>query len=173
MKRICAWCRSVIEGGNSENDVVSHGICRECSTNIIFQQGVSLPSYIESLDISIVVVNNVGEVVAANAKARQTVAEGFTNTHKPVRTGDVFECQYARLPEGCGRTIHCSGCAIRRAIEKTFETGEPQCMIPATLRRKDPDHAKAVSLYITTVKSGAAVLLKIEHRDTDAASHPK
>jgi hypothetical protein len=173
MKIVCAWCRSEIASGASGNDSVSHGICRNCSTNIIFQQGVNLPTYIESLDSSIVVVNSLGEVLAANANACETLATGFTHTGKPVLTGDVFECQYARLPEGCGRTIHCSGCAIRRAIEKTLETGEPQSMIPATLRRKDPDHPEAVSLYITTVKSGDAVLLKIEHRDNDAPSRPK
>ncbi|MGB3225935.1 MAG: hypothetical protein WBB23_24315, partial [Desulforhopalus sp.] len=29
---------------------------------------------------------------------------------------------YARLPEGCGNTIHCPTCTIRQLIDKTRDT---------------------------------------------------
>jgi len=172
MKRICAWCRSEIDGSigekQSEDDVISHGICRSCADNISFQQGVPLPVYLDSFDAPVFILNNRCEIQDANLKARKSFAGGFTLVKEHKLTGDVFECQYARLPEGCGKTIHCSGCAIRRAIRKTIETGEPQSKIPATLRRNHSANPKAISLFITTVKSGDAVLLKLDDREEQA-----
>lgn len=146
----------------TDGESVSHGICPRCADNIAFQQGVKLSVYIESLDVPVLVVNGDGEVQAANSQAHATFPAARALSSERMLTGDVFECQYARLPEGCGRTIHCSGCAIRRAIRKTLESGEPRC-IPATLSRKDPDHPKSVALTVTTVKQGDAVLLKLEY----------
>jgi hypothetical protein len=74
--------------------------------------------------------------------------------------GDVFECQQARLPEGCGRAVCCSGCAIRKAVLKTFETGEPESGIPATLTLEGDQ--SSVALTITAIKTGDVVMLRIE-----------
>ena len=30
MKRICAWCRAVLEEGDGSTDQITHGICRGC-----------------------------------------------------------------------------------------------------------------------------------------------
>ena len=76
--------------------------------------------------------------------------------------GDVFECAYARLPERCGRTIHCSGCTIRKAVKETFETGEPRVRVPAVLNQEDEDGPSVVYLTITTIKSGEVVFLRID-----------
>jgi hypothetical protein len=169
MKRICAWCRTEIghvDGGKRfEDEEVSHGICERCADNIVFQQGVPLPAYIESLDMPVLLINDQGTVIAGNAKARSEFgAEYFKDGKKKHATGEIFECQFARLPEGCGRTIHCSGCAIRRTISSTIETGEPQSKIPATLSRGDPDNPESIALSITTVKVANAVVLKVEYR---------
>ena len=172
MKHICAWCRREIIDGDREKqadeDFINYGICQHCADNIAFQEGVTLPAYLESLDMPVFVLNSHGEAQAANPKARKTFVSGFPLITGQKLTGDVFECQYARLPEGCGKTIHCSGCAIRRAIRKTIETGEPQSKIPATLRRNHSANPKAISLFITTVKSGDAVLLKLDDREEQA-----
>ena len=39
--------------------------------------------------------------------------------------GEVIECIYSHLPEGCGKTIHCTGCQIRGSVNHTRTTGEP------------------------------------------------
>jgi len=77
--------------------------------------------------------------------------------------GNVFECAYARLPEGCGRTVHCSGCAIRRTVTKTYETGEPQSMVPAILHRENSGRPLKIALSITTVKKGNIVVLRVDN----------
>jgi hypothetical protein len=79
--------------------------------------------------------------------------------------GDVFECANATLPGGCGRTVHCSGCAIRKAVEQTWETGTPQVRVPATLQARDATALPVVALEISTEKVGEQVLLRIDWAD--------
>lgn len=143
------------------DDEPSHGICPECVSNLTFQTGVGLQEYIESISLPVIVVDDDVRVQAANASACRALGKRAPALLQR-SGGTVFECAHARLPEGCGRTIHCSGCAIRRAVTITFETGAPQDRVPATLTRKDADRPSAAVLYITTVKAGAHVLLRVE-----------
>jgi hypothetical protein len=75
--------------------------------------------------------------------------------------GDVFECEYARHPDGCGRTIHCSGCAIRRSVTTTFQTGQALHHVPAQLKQY-PQENRQVEMLISTEKVGDTVWLRIE-----------
>lgn len=137
----------------------SHGICASCRSNIDCQEGVGLQSYLDSIPLPILVLDSKLQIGALNRKACEITG----NNPKDSATrlpGDVFECEHARLPEGCGRAVCCSGCAIRKAVLKTFETGEPACDVPATLTLEG-DHATA-ALRITTVKVGDVVMLRVE-----------
>jgi ferredoxin len=78
------------------------------------------------------------------------------------RGGEVFECVNARLPGGCGKTIHCSACVVRRSVTTTHRTSLPQSMVPATLKRSSPAGPVNVALQITTVKVGEMVMLRID-----------
>jgi PAS domain-containing protein len=164
MRQVCAWCKKDIRAvANSRHgdDVVSHGICPSCSSNFIFQLGTSLEQHIESLDLPVFVVDDDVQVEAANEAARRVFGKDLFEM-KGHRGGDVFECAHARLPEGCGRTIHCSGCAIRRSVTITYQTRRPLFEIPATLTRGDPDVQSAIALTITTVKVGDSVMLRVD-----------
>lgn len=35
--------------------------------------------------------------------------------------GEALECLHSKLPEGCGRTIHCETCAIRNLVLQTIK----------------------------------------------------
>ena len=78
------------------------------------------------------------------------------------RFGLFFDCVHSRLPEGCGRTIHCSGCVIRKSVATTFNTGEAQISIPATLNVESPDQLSEAVFEITTVKRDGLVVVKID-----------
>ena len=82
----------------------------------------------------------------------------------------MFECAYARLPEGCGGTVHCSGCAIRRSVYETYETGESRNNIPATLRCDLNNPSHDVIMHISTEKMGNVVLLRIDKVCPSAAA---
>jgi PAS domain-containing protein len=166
MKQVCAWCgREIgrIASSRHPEHEVSHGICPDCISNFAFQQGGPLQEYLESIELPVFVVDDDVRVVAANRMACRTLGKEAAALQGR-RGGDVFECAHARLPEGCGRTIHCSGCAIRRSVTVTFRTGRPQVEVPATLTWSGPDGLSAVALTITTVKVGDMVMLRIDRR---------
>jgi PAS domain-containing protein len=164
MKRVCAWCTKemgTVEGSSHPDTETSHGICESCVDNFTFQQGVPFQRYLDSIPVPVLAVDRNVVVKAVNRKACDVFGKDRREMVQHLG-GNVFECAYARLPEGCGRTIHCSGCVIRKSIIRTFETGEPHVGVPATLRRGDADHPSAVVLFITTVKSGDVVMLRVD-----------
>lgn len=164
MKRICAWCRAemgTVVGSSHPDDVLSHGICERCVNNLLFQQGATLQEYLDSIPVPVLAVDNNVIVKIVNAKGCEVLGKEAREIVQHLG-GNVFECAHARLPEGCGRTIHCSGCVIRRSVTHTYETGEPLSMVPATLSRSDPDNSSAVAMTITTVKAGELVILRVD-----------
>jgi hypothetical protein len=171
MKRICAWCRQgmgSVEGTMLPDTEISHGICSSCRDNFEFQMGVPLQKYLDSLPLPVLAVDRSVVVKASNARACHALGKDPREVIQH-RGGNVFECSHARLPEGCGGTVHCSGCAIRRSVERTYETGEPQIRVPAVLKREGPGSVSDVALIITTVKSGEVVLLQVEDLEASAA----
>ncbi len=167
MKRVCAWCNREI--GNVEHadqaDIrISHGICERCQDNMIFQEGVSIQTYIDSIAVPVMVMTVYHGRAVVEAVNKEAMAALHKQAKEMVRhlAGNVFECPYARLPEGCGGTIHCSACAIRRTVIKTFETGEPQSLVPALLRQDQPGKPSEVVMTITTVRVEGVVMVRID-----------
>jgi PAS domain-containing protein len=164
MRRICAWCRKELQGVDSQagtENVITHGICRNCRDNILFQLGVELEAYLDSLQVPIVLVNREGIVVSVNNQAKTMLCKDLAEI-KGYKGGEVFECAYARLPEGCGNTTHCSGCTIRRTVMETYGTGKSFLRVPATLNQNSPEDPKETNLLISTERIAELVLLRID-----------
>lgn len=143
----------------------TYGICEDCISNFQAQEGIPLREYIENISAPVLLIDGEGKVVTANSAAEVLLGkplpeiEGFMG-------GAVFECAHARLPEGCGKTVHCSGCTIRRTIMHTYTTGQDQRHVPAYLNREDLHRTEPVGLSISTVRIPEAVLLMVnEYRD--------
>ena len=173
MKRICAWCRKELgkEMGNRESDrVITHGICDQCQSNLWFQQGAPFQEFIDSLEEPVLVVDSEDRIEAGNRQARQTLGKELAEI-KGSKRGKVFECAYARLPEGCGKTKHCSGCAIRRTVAHTFASGKSSLRVPATLRCEQPKGGEGTRFLISTEKVGDVVLLRIDDVDRKRKDH--
>lgn len=64
-----------------------------------------------------------------------------------LRRGEAMECLYARLPEGCGNTVHCEICTVRNTVMEVMETGEPRELVPAYVDRGSHRVALAISDY--------------------------
>lgn len=150
-----------VEGSTRPDTEISHGICEGCLNNFEFQQGVPMQRYLDSIPLPVVVVDRQVVVKAANRTACEALHKEPLEIVQHL-AGNVFECAHARLPEGCGKTVHCSGCVIRRSVTRTYETGEPQVGVPAMLRRGGAGHPPDIALTITTVRSGDTVLLRVE-----------
>ena len=106
-------------------------------------------------------INDGNNVVIINAKARRILGRKRGQTETQL-SGKVFDCVHSRSAEGCGRAIHCSGCAIRRSVTTTFETGESQLLVPATLSIANQDQISQAVIAITTVKIGGLIVLHLE-----------
>lgn len=157
MDRICAWClgtRSDAEGTDEE----ARGICRGCSEDLRYSRGSRLSSRLEGLVVPVLVVDREGIVQAANTRAWSGLSpERFSDP----RPGDFLGCAHASLPGGCGRTEHCSECAIRRAFTQTLETGLPVSRVPATVDG-GPGGSRAVDLELTAARVGGFVVLRVD-----------
>ena len=172
MKRVCAWCRKDlgrVESQASSENVITHGICGGCRENLFFQMGVDLGVFLDSLKMPVVLVDRGGTVVTGNDQARKLVRKSLSEI-EGYKGGEVFECAYARMPEGCGNTMHCSGCTIRRTVMETHGTGRSFLRVPATLYCNIPEDPEKIELLISTEKRDDLVLLRIDKvKEKDAA----
>ncbi len=162
MRRICAWCQVELPSFETEShteETVSHTICPACANNLFSQQGVSLLTYLDSLPQPIALVNEEGVVRTINLAAQRMLGKTPSEVADQLG-GVVFECAHARQPGGCGHTLHCSGCTIRRSVTETATTGRSCFQVPASLTTLDSP--LAIDMTITTVKSGEMVLLRID-----------
>ena len=159
MKVICSYCRNDMgEKEPFEDNRISHGFCRDCYEYFSKQiAGMSFNEYLDRFEAPVLIVNDQGRIVAANKMAEQTIGKphdqivGFLG-------GEAMECAYARLPEGCGNTVHCVACSIRNTVMKTMESGELQIHVPVKLQREDQEAA----MFVSTEKVGSFIRVKIE-----------
>lgn len=164
MKLICAWCGATIErpGYSQQKPDTSHGLCPVCFEAFRCQErGASLQQHLDTIPIPVLLIDDSNAVVTMNAKARDTLGKRPEDTRVQL-FGKVFDCIYSHNSEGCGRKIHCAGCAIRKSVTTTFHTGKPQVSVPATLSVTSPDDISEAVLNVTTVKVGELVLLRID-----------
>jgi hypothetical protein len=76
--------------------------------------------------------------------------------------GEVIECVHAAAPGGCGRSIHCAGCAIRRMATATFRDGTARCSIEAEQSVRHDGKTGPTRFTISTQKLGDVVLVIVE-----------
>ncbi len=160
MKTICAWCKKLIkEDVRTPDGPISHGLCPSCAEKLYEKFGTPLEQFLDQWHLPIVLLNTEGQVLGGNSAARSL--PGFHATSKtPLLPGDVFECPWADLPEGCGKTVHCCGCAIRRAISHTQKTGQSIKRLPGHLDSCIVE--EPASIWISTEKAGDLIFLLIE-----------
>jgi PAS domain S-box-containing protein len=138
MRLVCSYCHKVIRhDAKSRVWDVSHGMCHACAEHFDrLWKGMSLSEYLDTLPEPVVVVDGDARVVAANRK----IARLFGREQAELRglpAGEAFACVHSRLPEGCGRTVHCRECTIRRAVTRVHETGKPLSRVSAWLQTKE------------------------------------
>jgi len=172
MKRVCAWCRielGRVDSQASSENMITHGICANCRDNLLFQMGVEIGEFLDRLKLPIVVVNGEGTIVTGNVQARTLLRKELPEI-EGYKGGEVFECAYARLPGGCGNTMHCSGCTIRKTVMETYGTGRSCLRVPAMLYRNTPQDPEKIKLFISTERLGDLVLLRIDEMEAKDAA---
>lgn len=160
MKVLCSYCGKLVRTLDEESIGVSHGVCDGCLPLLAADLGIPLSDFVEQLGIPVLVVDENLRVTAANAAARR-LAPGLQGDFRGLLCGEVIGCGHSFEPGGCGGTVHCLSCVIRKAVEETFCTGTPCRDVPAfpdiQLFREDRD----VQFLVSTRKVGPFVELKI------------
>jgi len=156
---ICSYCRKNMgEKYPFDEKSVTHGICPDCFDYYIDRvDGMSFDAYLDRFEIPVLIVDVDGRIVASNKHAAEMTGKSQSELFD-LLGGDAMECIYARLPGGCGKTVHCPECTIRNTVQATLETGDPQMNVPAVCKQEDRD----VKMIISTEMIGGLVRLVIE-----------
>jgi len=162
MKVICAWCQKTLSPGEP-NDRISHGICPECRYRFETQRALTLDELLDEFEAPVIAVDANGMALAANAAAARVAGKTVDEIRcRPV--GNVVECIHAHAPEGCGRTIHCAGCAIRFSVTATHRDGCARRSVEVEKLIRDAGGEKLAHFTISTERAAGVVLLVIEDR---------
>ena len=155
---MCAWCHRLLS--EDIDAPVSHGICDSCRIDAEFQRE-GLDDFLNRLSGPVLAVDGEGNVVGSNHVAAVLVSSDVASM-KGRLAGDVISCVYSELSGGCGRTTHCTGCAIRRSCEHTAATGEAVRDEPAYSYTRTPRGPVWKCFLISTERIGTLVLVRIE-----------
>jgi hypothetical protein len=140
MFSVCSYCRRVIgEKEPYEDKQVSHGICNTC-WDFYYPRLFSLnfSDHLDQYASPIILVDKKVRVVGINQA--MTLFLGTTREEAlGFLGGEALACRYSRLPEGCGKTIHCRTCSIRRTVNETMALNADMLDIPACI---DRDHER-------------------------------
>lgn len=164
MKSVCSWCNKVIRNYSSDtclDGIITHGICDECLNKVLWPHRPAMMDFLDSLDAPVVVIDSSGSVTNANKSARGLLQKELPDI-EGFQGGNVFECAFAKLPEGCGKTLHCDGCTIRNTVMDTMQSGKNHLNVPAGLSRGTGDKYDELELLISTEKVRDVVLLRID-----------
>ncbi len=164
MKLICSKCSGVIRDDSLEMKsahIITHGICDECASLLLWPHRQAMMDFLDGLAAPVVVIDPLGNISSANRLAREFLQKELPDI-AGFQGGNVFECVFAKLPEGCGKTLHCDGCTIRNTVMSTLQTGKSHLKIPAGLSHGTTDNNQDIQLLISTEKVNNTVFLRID-----------
>ncbi len=156
MKRVCIRC-----GKDMRDETGSGDLCEQCVSPVDSPVRMPVREYLDTLPAPVILFDSERRAVAANRRACEYLGkgpdavEGFTG-------GDIFECRYACLPEGCGNTVHCSGCTLRRLVLDTLIFEKEYRQVPVCLNPRDESVTPDPGFLVSTEKKFNLVLLRID-----------
>lgn len=140
---------------------ISHGICHSCAERLWGEEGTQLQKFLASLGVPALLVDKAGKVQLVN----QDLLEMAHKTREDVEgrfNGEVFDCWNADQPGGCGFTVKCSACVVRRTVLDTYDSGAGRARVPVTLKVRKNGVGRDVDFLLTTEKAGDRVLVRID-----------
>lgn len=98
----------------------SRGFCDECFSEILKNKQQLKEKILDNIGLPVVVIDSNVNVFSANNDLLKFIDKSLTEIAGQLG-GDVFNCTYAKLPGGCGKTEFCEDCEIRDLVVKTLE----------------------------------------------------
>ena len=165
MIRICAWCKQELPHGRADgvrDGTITHGICDSCAQNLASPHPAGVQEFLEDLDAPVFLAGSDSRTLPANGCARK-LAGGNPEEAANTLLGDIYECENAVKPGGCGRTVCCRACTIQLAVSETLDSGNAVLRRPAYLTASNGNGKK--HFLISTFKAGDAVMVKIDESE--------
>lgn len=163
MTETCARCGNPLSPEDKTADeIITHCFCRGCREDLFSRHDAfSLQEYLNRLDVPILLMNDDVGIVTGNIAACENL--GIDPRHiEGRRGGEAIECINSRLPGGCGKTVHCKACTIRRTVTDTHLTSTSHYMVLAYANCETPYGPRKIRFLISTEKLGDLVLLRID-----------
>ena len=163
MNYVCAWCRNPLSIDDMKpDDIVSHCFCPGCREKLDpGRDPVSFQDYLNGMTVPVLLLDADVGIVTANRAACEDLGIDPGSVEGRLG-GDAIECINARLPGGCGKTVHCRTCAIRNTVTDTYRTSESHYGVPAHADCGTPEGVRKTRFLISTEKLGNLVVLRIE-----------
>jgi PAS domain-containing protein len=171
MKRICSRCGKKMSSASRKTggDAISRGICGDCWTQLWTDRLKSSQEIVEQLAAPVLLLDDTLRIKAANSRAQNILGRPLAAISNFL-PGDAMECVNARQPGGCGQSLHCQACGLRRALETTLATGVGVEKSPAYQDVYQEDGSILRHFYyISTEKMEDFILLRIDEVRTLAA----
>jgi hypothetical protein len=158
---VCYGCRLSLDHSDHLRRVTR--ACESCFNDLMSSRRSDLPEYLNALASPAALVTPDHTVLFANSEFRRLQID---KTVIGQQVGDVLECMYAPLLGRCGETVACILCSLRRAVERTWLTGEGLRGVPVSY----PHRVVArKTMTVTTERVGDAVLVVLEPGSEDAS----
>lgn len=160
MKKLCSWCSKSYGDEEESGDHRSGSICGECYLYLISRMDVrSLEDFLNDFHFPVLVVDRDVRVLDGNSLALNLTGLDGLENHM---AGEVFECAYASEKEGCGHTVHCKGCAIRKVVTFTHSSGEGVMGFPCHVKHRRGDGYFYNWFELSTRKVGESVVMAVK-----------
>jgi len=166
MRTVCAWCRKEIQNDDADtvtddDTPISHGVCPECIPKFFSFMGKPLRDFLDGFPGPVFLVDAANRVITANTNGLSLIHKEPDEIEQKM-AGDVFECPHASNAGGCGNSIHCKSCTIRKAVTETMTTGKAHHRLPAYADLHSFTKNRKTKFSISTEKVRDAVLLRID-----------
>jgi len=165
MRKVCAWCKKDLNSSNIDTNIenvpITHGICGDCVRTILSFRAKQLQSFLDRFSDPVFLVTSEGRIVTSNRAGLSALRKKPEEVDGKLG-GEAFDCKYADLPGGCGKTVHCKSCTIRNTVMDTLQSGKSHIKAPAypDLHHITGDYR--VRFLITTERVAGDVLLRID-----------
>lgn len=163
LKKKCAWCGAEMgdtPGSSKTGKPITHGICEPCAAKLWGGVGTRLDEFLATLGVPTLLVDGTGRVDEANQEAMDMVEKPGEEVRGRFQ-GEVFDCWNATLPGGCGCSVLCSACVVRRAVLDTYDSGTSLLGVPVVLKVRENGKGKELKFALTTEKVGDRVLVRV------------
>lgn len=158
MRVICSKCQRILADEGSRSDLVQRRLCTGCARAVgPGSRPRALSEALEDIPGPVVVIDPDGRVLAANSAVAGMLGRE-RDALLGLRGGEAMTCAYAQLPEGCGNTVHCRECTIRRTVMAVYEDGRPRLGVLAYLRAE----AMPLDVVLSARPYAGCVLVSVE-----------